>query len=435
MAHLFDLCWRFGDPMLPAAKAFWAMLVAGALLGFPAILASDPSTDGIIPAADGDQAVENSSGKSVDSSDREKTSQDGDNAGTTKEPGAPQSAAEAYQRAMALARLAGVTYEEQDYRRTLEVCDQVLAIANRAADVRLLKARCWIQLDDREEALAELRLAVQDGLTGVEKLDQPPLDRLADDAQFAALREAVVKADERVARGMEAKPVEVPGTRIIQGDPEDGFPWRMRISPDATAESPQRLLIWLHPSGGSMNDSIERISPFFIEQGFAVAMVAAKPWRYWRGKHIQTFLKHTLPDIASVEEVDARKPVLFGYSAGGQAAMEMWLARPAAYGGLILDAAYPTDMAYYRKTKGFRLFELPEAGIDDQTPFFVLVGSLDPGAELWKEAQQKWQDKIPLEVLYVEGAGHTWLLGKDQMLKLRRWLNNQVTPLPDAAAP
>jgi len=422
-------------PVAPLWRLVATIVAVSLLVGvFPAPALAQVA-DKTAAAVDVSETADDTFDNAGDSSDREKTSQDGDNAGTTKEPGAPQSAAEAYQRAMALARLAGVTYEEQDYRRTLEVCDQVLAIANRAADVRLLKARCWIQLDDREEALAELRLAVQDGLTGVEKLDQPPLDRLADDAQFAALREAVVKADERVARGMEAKPVEVPGTRIIQGDPEDGFPWRMRISPDATAESPQRLLIWLHPSGGSMNDSIERISPFFIEQGFAVAMVAAKPWRYWRGKHIQTFLKHTLPDIASVEEVDARKPVLFGYSAGGQAAMEMWLARPAAYGGLILDAAYPTDMAYYRKTKGFRLFELPEAGIDDQTPFFVLVGSRDPGAELWKEAQRKWQEKLPLEVIYVEGAGHTWLLGREQMRKLRRWLNNQVAPLTAASAP
>ncbi len=337
--------------------------------------------------------------------------------------------AKAYQ----LAQEAKKAYEAGQYDQAARTCRQIIGMVARAPNTQLMLARCQMKLGSHDQALAALEKAVEDGLTGAEKLEEDLFDPLRKDKRFQGVLAKLQESDRRAKQGLEPVPVKVPGVKTVEGSPSGGFPWRIRMDPEATPDKPQRLLIWLHPSGGSMNPTIERLSPHFIEQGYAVLVVAAKPWRYWTSKHIETFVDKTLPDAARTPGLDARKPVLLGYSAGGQAALQMWTSKPEAYGGLILDASYPSDMAHWRKTRQHRVQKVPGKDGTSDTPIFVLVGGADPGARLWRQAQKAWKDKVPLEVHYVPGQGHTWLLGPEQFQALKKWLQ-AIEPLQDEQA-
>ncbi len=328
---------------------------------------------------------------------------------------------EIVKKATLLAEQAKAAYAAGKLKRSAELLEEVTALVDRAPSYQLLLAMCRVRLGEKQKALIALENAAKQGLVKAERLDNPMFDSIRKAPRFEAVRHMVKESDRRVARGLEARPVEIEGVKTIEGEPAMGFAWRLRISPEASADSPQRLMVWLHPAGNSMNPFIERMSPYFIREGFAVMVVAAKSWRYWTPEDINRLVKHTLPDLAKVKELDAEKPVLLGYSAGGQAALQMWTAKPDSYGGLILDAAYPSDMPHWRKTKEHILQPVPGEA-KNSTPFFVLVGSEDPGAALWKEAEEKWKGRVDLTVKYVEGYGHNWLLGQEQFEALKIWL-------------
>jgi tetratricopeptide (TPR) repeat protein len=337
------------------------------------------------------------------------------------------------QRAVSLARLAKQDYDAGKYQAAAKRCEQVIALVARSPNTHYLHAACLLKLDKNDQALTALEQAVADGLTGAAKLKAEVFDPIRHQKRFKALAEKLAAADKRAEAGLEPAPVKLEGVKTVEGDPEGGFPWRIRMSPDATARKPQRLIVWLHPSGGSMNPAIERMSPHFIDDGWAVMVVAAKPWRYWTTKHIRKLVNKTLPDAAGTPGIDAREPVLLGYSAGGQAALQMWTAKPEAYGGLVLDAAYPSDMPHWRKTRQHRVQKVPGKDGTNDTPIFVRVGAADAGARLWRQAQKAWKDQVPLTVHYIPNQGHTWLLGPEQFRALKKWLA-QIEPVEEGKA-
>lgn len=218
-----------------------------------------------------------------------------------------------------------------------------------------------------------------------------------------------------------------PGHRLRTGAPPDGLPWRLSLSEGASAEHPLRLLVWLHPSGASANALVESLAPAFAQRGWALLVVTEKDFSGWRGAEANRLMLGTVPEVARVPGVDARRPVLLGFSAGAQMALELWAARPEAFGGLVLLAGAP------RFSQGSEQHP-PSAPSRAGVPLLAVVGAEDGSAPLWREASRTWPGAgLRLEVREVPGRGHEWLLGDAPVReRVLDWLGalagRQVTP-------
>lgn len=337
-------------------------------------------------------------------------------------------------RALALFREANTQFENAAFAEAAKLYQQVIDLAGRAPNSHFHLARCLVHLNRPDEALTHLEEAARQGYADPDTMqDDEHLKPLREREKFKQILAAMRQRLEaiRQARGGYSKPIELKGVRTLEGQPDKGFRWRLRISPEAAPDKPSRLIVWLHPSGGSMNEHVERLAPLLVRQGFALLVITEKNWAGWSGDDAKP-LAATLEAIARTEGLDARKPLLMGYSAGGQFALTLWQANPDQFGALILDAAYPLDLeAYYQQGKA-KLIDLPEHEALARVPFFVLVGERDGGSRLWKQAEEAWKQKVPLTVHYIPGQGHTWLFGRKQVEQLLEWL--KTVPAPPAPA-
>jgi pimeloyl-ACP methyl ester carboxylesterase len=220
--------------------------------------------------------------------------------------------------------------------------------------------------------------------------------------------------------------------RTIEGAPEGGLAYRLTLNAGATPEKPDCLVIWLHPSGGLMTDALGEMAPLFARHGFALLVMTNKQTSGWTDAEAGMLLARTLPDVAKVGGLDAARPVLFGFSGGGQLAMALWHARPRRYGGIIVDAAYPLEE---RDGKN-ELMELPSEPAVKEVPLFVLVGSKDPVAVAWRKVESKWRNLgLPLTIRYVSGKRHEWLFAESETAELETWLDALAKRMSTAAPP
>ncbi len=131
----------------------------------------------------------------------------------------------------------------------------------------------------------------------------------------------------------------------------------------------------------------------------------------------------TIDDVGHKAPVDAAHPILMGFSAGGQAALMIWTANPAPWKGLMLDAAYPIDMA---SAKGNSISSIPltPAMKAAQTPMIALVGGKDGGSVLWKAIGPLWvKNGIPVELHIVPDGVHEWLFKGGEWKASLAWLD------------
>ncbi|WP_205525519.1 alpha/beta hydrolase [Pyxidicoccus trucidator] len=196
------------------------------------------------------------------------------------------------------------------------------------------------------------------------------------------------------------------GLRLHTGAPEGGLPYRLLVSEEATTARPHRLVVWLHPSGGDGLALVEPLAGELARRGFALLTLSRKDFSGWRGADANRVMQKAVPDAAArVPGVDARRPVLLGFSAGAQMALELWSARPQAFGGLVLLAGAP------RFSRGGE--STPPAGSAyTRVPLLALVGEGDgDGPALWRRASETWRAAgVPLQARVVSGLGHEWLL-------------------------
>lgn len=330
------------------------------------------------------------------------------------------------EKARALDEAVMKAFAEKRYEDAKAKCLEMIALLPDDDGPRYNLACALARLGKATEGLEALRAAIERGYADA--------DHMGEDEDLASLRgekafgELVVaaRANEAKAEDKAYTPgVELEGLKSIEGRPEAGLRWRLRLGKDATAEKPHRLVVWLHPSGGSMNGKVEPLAKDLAARGFALLVVTAKAWAGWTERDAKRLLDGTLPDVAKVEGLDARRPVLLGFSAGGQMALVLWTREPARWGGLVLDAAYPIDLeAYQRSGPGPEsLLKLPEGDAKKGTPFFVLVGEADPGQMAWRSVEASWRDAgVPLTVTYVPNGRHEWLFGAEQLTSLWTWV-------------
>jgi predicted esterase len=218
-------------------------------------------------------------------------------------------------------------------------------------------------------------------------------------------------------------PAAQPRITVVDRAPEGGLRYRLHLAEGATAERPHRLIIWLHPSGASLDGRVEPLASCFAACGFALMVFPAKQHRSWLGSEANQLMNRTLPDAGRIAGVDARRPILMGFSAGAQMALHLWAAAPARFGGLVLDGAAPLFWDGGRMAAR----PLPQSPALRDTPVLVLVGGEDPAAALWAEAAPAWSSQgIPLTVRAFPGEGHAPLFDGAARCDLYAWIEGAI---------
>ena len=265
-------------------------------------------------------------------------------------------------------------------------------------------------------------------------------DHMVGDADLATLRGterfkellAAARVNAAKRRGRYEPGTEIKGVRTVEGNPKDGLRWRLHLAPWATKDNPDRLIVWMHPAGGSMNPRAEKLAKGFVDRGWALLVFSQKDFRMWTGADARK-LDVSLKEVAKVTGLDARRPVLMGYSAGGQMSLQLYAADPDRFGGYVLDAAYPIR----RTATGVALTDPPKDDGVSKAPIFVVVGTRDGGAKAWRKATDPWRAAgVPLVVHYVPDKGHTWLFDAERLKLLHDWLAAvRKGELPGKASP
>ena len=124
---------------------------------------------------------------------------------------------------------------------------------------------------------------------------------------------------------------EMPGVKTVEGAVNGGLRYRLRMDPNAAREGPDRLVVWLHPAGGYGNNVAEALAPVFLRHGFALLVFTQKESAAWSGTDFERAMK-TAQEVGRLEGIDANRPILMGYSAGGQAALMQWADKPGELG-------------------------------------------------------------------------------------------------------
>lgn len=344
--------------------------------------------------------------------------------------GAPAAAA-AQEKAREFLRLreqVRVLFGQKKYAEGAEVCRQMIALVPQAAESHYNLACALVHLEKKDEALAALAKAADAGFADAALMEKDEdLASLRSEPRYRELLAKVKANDEaQVEKGQE-----IPGVKTVEGAPEGGLRYRLRLSPAATKAKPDRLIVWMHPAGGSMNANVEPLSPRFIQRGFALVVLTKKDFRFWSADDAARLAK-TLDAVARIDGISDDRPVLMGFSAGGQMALELWSANPAGLGGLVLDAAYPVRMVGGKAVA----MALPANEAARKVPMFVLVGTKDGGSQIWKQVEQPYrQAGVPLSILYLDGRGHEWLFGANELEALEKWLGELAAAPPAQPAP
>lgn len=237
--------------------------------------------------------------------------------------------------------------------------------------------------------------------------------------RVAALATALILAGvPGIARELSGEPA----SKIIQGSPEGGLPYRLTMAADATEANASRVVVWLHPSGGPFIKKVEELAPVFLRHRLALLVITEKQsFKGWTREDAVRLFGVTLPEVAGITGIDAKRPLLMGFSAGGQLALKLWHIRPADFGGFILDAAYPTEA---QANGDQTVLEPPAADGVSSVPLFVLVGAKDDGSDLWRKTARTWRKAgVPLTIRYVRGKVHEWLFGEEEIAALDVWLS------------
>lgn len=311
-------------------------------------------------------------------------------------------------------------FKQKHYDQAIELCHRQLKLVPTSSEPHYNIACALARLGEKDKALDQLKQAIDLGFVDVGHIRQDDdLATLRDSATFGDLLKS---ARQKQLDAPHETGAEIPGVKTIEGFPEEGLRYRLRIDPAASKEKKSRLIIWLHPSGESMDNVVEALAPRFIRHGYALLVFTQKNYTFWTDDEQRALLEHTLPEVAGLEGVDANKPILMGFSAGGQMALNMWHQSPGLYGGLILDAAYPLDTELWSKGRLAPL-SLPRTNLVKSCPIFVQIGGEDGGQKLWREVEKPWLGaSVPLTIHLVAGRGHEWLFGARQIAQLSDWL-------------
>lgn len=310
-------------------------------------------------------------------------------------------------------------FGEEKWEEAAAKCEAFLKIIPNDSTMQYNMACANARLNKPEDAITWLKKSLDNGYAEPDHmLQDPDLAALHKHAEWGKLVERA-KQNEELGGPLD-KGIEIDGVKTIEAMPEGGLRYRLRMPKEIDVKQPPRLIVWLHPSGGSMNSTVEKLSPELIKRGYALLVPTQKNWAGWSDKDVAKLTEKTLPHVAKTEGLVADKPLLMGFSAGGQVALLLWQDKPNAYGGLIISAAYPLKL----EEDGIKTLELPkDKAALKSTPILAAVGDQDRGLTTWQQAQNKWLDAgVPLKVEVVAKRRHEWLFTEPTLERAYKWL-------------
>jgi len=320
-------------------------------------------------------------------------------------------------------------FEQKDFAGVGEVCRKMAELIPRAPEPHYNLACSHARLGRKDEALTELEKAVGLGFEDATLIEKDnDLASLREEPRYRELLAKVrTEGEAHVEKG-----AEIDGVRTVEGAPAEGLRFRVRMSPSATKDKPQRLILWMHPAGGSMDSVVELLAPRFAEHGFALVVFTRKDYQLWNASDVAR-LSPTLDALAAIAGLSDDRPILMGFSAGGQMALMLWQDGGAGLGGMILDAAYPVRLGADGE---FTRMNIPRDSATRSVPIFALVGTNDGGSQVWKKMEPAFkQVGTPLTIEYLEGRRHEWLFGKSQFAALDHWLDDLRDTAGNPSAP
>ncbi|GMV80504.1 MAG: hypothetical protein AMXMBFR7_16880 [Planctomycetota bacterium] len=345
-----------------------------------------------------------------------------------------------------IARRFQAAFESGDFRAAESYARQAIALQPDLAVPYCALARARARMGQPAAALEALAQAAARGFDDPYALRHDPhFAALREDARFAEVLKTVRASEERRGEPAPAA-VRIDGVRTQEHFPEGGLRVRLHLHPDAAPGKPQRLVIWLHPTGESMVERIEAFAPMLAKYNLALLVPVQLDWTQgWNGEDLARLFERTLPALAEVRGVDITRPILWGHSAGGQAALALWSDAAGPYGALIVSAARPADMRIWH-AKGEIAPLAPPAEPHRGTPIYVLVGETDDCAPLWADVLPAWKRAyVPVEFTQVSGRGHEWLFDGARLEAFERWLGAAAkrirmptaadAPLPEGEEP
>ncbi len=161
--------------------------------------------------------------------------------------------------------------QEKKSAQAEAVCRKMLDLNVRPWDCNFYLAVCQAQSGQTDEAFASLEKAVKLGWPDIAVMkNSPTLDSLRQDPRFAPLVDKVAENADTGAAFPYDKGTDLPGLKKVENVVKDGLRYRLWMNPKATKEKPDRLIVWLHPSGGLNNNLVEKMAPMFSKHGFAL---------------------------------------------------------------------------------------------------------------------------------------------------------------------
>jgi predicted esterase len=296
------------------------------------------------------------------------------------------------------------------------------------------RACALARLGRSHDAIDALNKSVDAGFSdAVHIQNDPDLQTLHADPGFQPVLD---KANKAVAATYAQFPYEkgadIPDVKTIEGNPIDGLRYRLRMSKTATADKPDRLVIWLHPSGGSLDDTVEALAPRLAQHHFALLVFTQKNYRDWSNADVSRMVQ-SMREAGKVPGINATKPILLGFSMGGQVALQIYMQAPGFFGGMAITAAYPINASQQPSP----IFAAPPNSPAVKThPILALVGGNDPNVGLWTRVSPAWKTAgAPLTYTIVPGRAHEWLFDNaDRQKMLLDWLDAvNAGQLPGAA--
>jgi tetratricopeptide (TPR) repeat protein len=189
-------------------------------------------------------------------------------------------------------------FANKDYAAAVTACRELVKLQPESNEAQYNLACALARTDDKDGALSSLAKSVELGFSDADHMgEDDDLVSLHTDARFD---EAVKKAREKEKSGEFEKGEELEGVKTVENLPDGGLRYRLRMSPTAE-EKPNRLIVWLHPSGGSMNQVVEKMAPLLIKHGFALLVITRKQWMGWTGPEAEKLINKTLPDVAKIK--------------------------------------------------------------------------------------------------------------------------------------
>gem|GEM_PF-1012177 len=325
-------------------------------------------------------------------------------------------------------------FTQKQYDQAEKKCLELIELVPKDPSGQYNLACAQARQGKTDQSLAALEKAVALGFGDSQHLrDDPDLESLRRNQRFEAILRRARTLEAEQAKGTYDKPSEMKGVKTIERQPEGGLRYHLRMPLEASKAKPARLVVWLHPSGGSGNRLAESLTMRLTRNGYALLLPNQKQWRGWSDEELRRLMEKSLPDAGQVEGIDPQKPILLGFSAGGQAALTLWSSDPARLGGLVVDAAYPIRVEPSPQG-GIRQVTLspPDSPAVKSVPIYVLVGEADQGGRglgIWRKVESPWRKAgVPLTIHAVPDKGHQWLVGPKEADALEAWLKEVNNP-------